>query len=217
MSELSRRDFLKFAAAIPALRVQPWQAPSATDPWNEATAILARIKEPTIPNRDFNLSTYRGDINAAITACNAAGGGRVVVPSGVFQTGPIRLKSRVNLHLSEGAVVKFSTNPKDYLPLVFTRFEGTELMNYSPFIYAFEQEDIAITGPGTLDGQADASHWWDWTRNAARTRLVSTASSGTPVAERIFGEGSFLRPNFIQPYRCRNVFMEGFTMKNSPM
>jgi len=216
-AELSRRDFLKTAAVLPALRFQRGQLPATPDPWSEAATILGRIKEPAIPNRDFNLGAFNGDINAAITACSGAGGGRVVVPAGVFPTGPIRLKSRVNLHLSEGSVLKFSTNPKDYLPLVFTRFEGTELMNYSPFIYAFEQEDIAITGPGTLDGQADATHWWDWTRNAARTRLVSAAASGTPVAQRIFGEGSFLRPNFIQPYRCRNVFMEGFTVKNSPM
>ena len=123
----------------------------------------------------------------------------------------------MNLFLSEGAVVKFSTDPKQYLPLVYTRFEGTELMNYSPFIYAFDEQDIAITGPGTLDGQADATHWWDWTRNAARRQLVDAAAAGKPVAERIFGEGSFLRPNFIQPYRCRNVMIEGVTIVNSPM
>jgi polygalacturonase len=129
------------------------------------------------------------------------------------------LKSRVNLHLSDGAVIKFSPDPKAYLPAVFTRFEGTELMNYSPFIYAFEEQDIAITGTGVLDGQADATHWWDWTRSqaASRRRLIEFGAAGTPVAERVFGEGSFMRPNFIQPYRCRNVFIEGVTIRNSPM
>ena len=122
----------------------------------------------------------------------------MVVPAGSFATGPIRLKSRVNLHLSEGAVLKFSTDPKDYLPVVYTRFEGTELMNYSPFIYAFDQQNIAITGSGTLDGQADNAHWWHWTRNAAasRRRLTDPATARMPVAERVFGEGAYLRPEF---------------------
>ena len=115
--------------------------------------------------------------------------------------------------------MKFSTNPRDYLPLVYTRFEGTELMNYSPFIYAWDQQDIAITGGGTLDGQADNAHWWDWTRNAAasRRRLTDPATALMPVAARVFGEGANLRPNFIQPYRCRNVLIEGVTIRNSPM
>jgi polygalacturonase len=210
--QLTRRDFLKAAAALPLLPAQGGNS----DPWDETKAILARIKEPSIPNSDFDAKRF-SSLNEAISACSAAGGGRVVVPSGITQTGPIRLKSRVNLFLSEGAVVKFSTDPKQYLPLVYTRFEGTELMNYSPFIYAFDEQDIAITGSGTLDGQADATHWWDWTRNAARRQLVDAAAAGKPVSERIFGEGSFLRPNFIQPYRCRNVMIEGVTIVNSPM
>jgi polygalacturonase len=92
-------------------------------------------------------------------------------------------------------------------------------MNYSPFIYAFEEEDIAITGSGTLDGQGDETHWWNWRSNqsAARQRLLEFGAKGTPVSERIFGEGSNLRPNFIQPYRCRNILIEGVTIRNSPM
>jgi len=210
--QFTRRDFLKAAAALPLVRSQVGNG----DPWDETKEILARIKEPSFPNMDFDAKRF-GSLNEAISACSAAGGGRVVVPPGITQTGPIRLKSRVNLFLSDGAVVKFSTDPKQYLPLVYTRFEGTELMNYSPFIYAFDEQDIAITGTGTLDGQADATHWWDWTRNAARRQLVDAAAAGKPVAERIFGEGSFLRPNFIQPYRCRNVMIEGVTIVNSPM
>ncbi len=142
-----------------------------------------------------------------------------MVPEGTRTTQPIRLLSHVNLYLSAGAILKFTTDPGQYLPVVFTRWEGTELMNYSPFIYAYEQEDIAITGPGTLDGQASASEWWNWTRNAApaRRRLMDLGASGASVSERVFGEGSFLRPNFIQPYRCRNVFIEGITIRNSPM
>jgi len=81
-------------------------------------------------------------------------------PPANFFTGAIHLKSGVNLHFETNAVLKFSTDPKAYLPAVFTRFEGMECWNYSPLIYAYGQENIAVTGDGTLDGQADAMHWW---------------------------------------------------------
>ncbi len=217
--DLTRRAFLKTAAALPLLQQRLVQKRlAAADPWDETRTILGRIQEPSFPDRDFDAKRH-ASLNEAIAACNAAGGGRVVVPEGNFPTGPIRLRSRVNLHLSEGAVLKFSTDPKAYLPVVFTRYEGTDLMNYSPFVYALDEQDIAITGPGTLDGQADDAHWWDWTRNmgASRRRLVDFGADGTPVARRVFGDGAFMRPNFIQPYRCRNVYIEGITVRNSPM
>jgi polygalacturonase len=99
-------------------------------------------------------------------------------------------------------------------------------MSYSPFIYAFEQENVAITGEGTLDGQASEANWWSWkdvegrrgpNQIAARKRLFGLAEAGAPVAERVFGDGSYLRPQFIQPYRCRNVLVEGVRIINSPM
>jgi len=129
--------------------------------------------------------------------------------------------------VSEGATLKFSADPAKYLPVVFTRFEGTECMNFSPLIYAFEQENIAVTGPGTLDGTASDANWWGWAKQQgsaveapARTdvrRLLDFGERGVPVAERVFGQGHFLRPNFIQPYRCRNVLIDGITIRNSPM
>ncbi len=110
------------------------------------------LKPPAFPNRDFDITKYGaiGDgqmkctdaIAKAIQACSAAGGGRVVIPKGTFLTGAIHLESNINLYVSEGATLLFSTNPSDYLPVVFTRFESTECMNYSPFIYAFEKENI---------------------------------------------------------------------------
>jgi polygalacturonase len=114
--------------------------------------------------------------------------------------------------------------------MVFSRWEGVELMNYSPFIYAFEQENIAITGGGTIDGQADCSNWWPWkgrgqcgwkegnpSQTEARRALFEMAEKGAPVSERIFGEGHYLRPQFIQPYRCKNILIEDVTITNSPM
>lgn len=210
------------------------------DPWALASEILARIKRPVFPARDFDITRYGavGDsakdctesFQKAISACAESGGGRVLVPSGSFLTGAIHLKSNVNLHVVEGGTIRFSRDPKRYLPLVLTRFEGMELMNYSPFIYSYEQENIAITGEGTIDGQADCGHWWPWKGRAncgwqkgdpeqskARNRLMEMVATLTPVSARVFGEGSYLRPQFIQPYRSRNILIEGITLKGSPM
>jgi len=235
--QVSRREFVRLAAAasaaaiVPAARPRPAgaAAQSAPDPWQTATEILARVKAPVFPAREFPITQFgakpdgatssREAIRSAIAACRRAGGGRVVIPQGRFLTGAVHLESGVNLHLADGATLAFDRDPRAYLPVVFTRFEGTELMNYSPFIYAFEAENIAITGRGTLDGQADAQHWWDWTRRHAadRTRLVDMGANGVAVADRVFGDGHFIRPNFIQPYRSRNVLIEGVTVVNSPM
>ncbi len=203
---MTRRSFVVAGAAAAIARAQQTEQ-----------AILARIKPPKFPDRDFDIAKF-ATINTAIDAAARQGGGRVIVPKGEHPTAAIHLKSRVNLHLEQGAVLKFSREPKDY-PLVFSRWEGTECMNYSPFIYAFEQTDVAITGTGTLDGQADADHWWPWKKSGANDRkaLQQLGESTTPVRDRIFGPGHFLRPQFIQPYRCQNVLIEGVTIRNSPM
>ena len=204
--------------------------------WSSVPAILARIKPPKFPARDFNITSYGAvadgktdateAVRKAIDACNKAGGGRVVVPAGTFLTGAVHLKSNVNLYLAEGATLKFSTDPEKYLPVVYTRFEGTECMNYSPFIYAFEQQNIAITGTGTLDGSASDENWWKWTRRSGTTeaparasvrKLLDFAERGVPVKDRVFGKDGFLRPSFIQPYRSRNILIEGIRIINSPM
>ena len=129
---------------------------------NSEAAILERIKPPQFGQRDFPITDFGAKADAdctaalakAIAACHAAGGGRVVVPAGVWLTGAVHLQSNVNLHLAEGATLRFSPEPAKFLPVVLTRFEGIECMNYSPLIYAFEQENIALTGKGTLDGSA---------------------------------------------------------------
>jgi polygalacturonase len=220
---------LVFVALLsPTLAISPGQSTGAIG-WETASTILARIKAPEFPARDFAITDYGAKpdtdstdaIRRAIQACHAAGGGRVVVPPGVFLTGAVHLKSNVNLHVSEGATLKFIPDPALY-PVVFTRFEGTECMNFSPLIYAFEQENVAVTGGGVLDGSASQENWWGWVRDPAKgrasiRRLLDFNDRGTPVEERVFGAGYYLRPNFIQPYRCHNILIEGVTISNSPM
>ncbi len=238
----NRREFLLLMAAGGAgLALLPQFAFAETDPWTtEYSKILARIKPPTFKKKDYDILKFgaksggqtdcREAINNAIDACSEAGGGRVVVPAGEFLTGAILLKSHVNLYVSKGATLKFSTDPKSYLPVVHTRWEGMELMHLSPFIYANEQTNIAVTGEGTLDGQGK-SFFWKWHGNPAyggdpkvlsqkpaRARVYEIMDKSVPVTERIFGgPQDYLRPQFIQPYKCRNVLIEGVTIVDSPM
>lgn len=246
----NRRDFLRLVGAgAAAASPLPGILREAKDlllarqgkrGWDLVPDILARIVPPKFPDRDFDITRHGARdtattdntdaIRRAIDACAAAGGGRVVVPPGRFLTAAIHLKSGVNLYVSRGATLAFSQDPRRYLPAVLTRFEGTELINYSPFIYALDQQNIAVTGDGTLDGQADDAHWWPWkgsvefgwsagmpNYNAARQRLLAMAEEGAPVSQRAFGEGAYFRPPFIQPYRCRNVLIEGVRITASPM
>jgi unsaturated rhamnogalacturonyl hydrolase len=223
------------AAVPPPARSQGLAAAAPDEAgWGQAARILARIRAPEFPAAVFPITAYgavpgqdaTAAIRAAIAACSAQGGGHVVVPAGTFPTGAIRLLSRVDLHLAAGAVLRFSADPAAYLPAVFTRWEGVECMNYSPLIYAFEQEDIAVTGTGLLDGSAAPDNWWEWARHdqghvaraAADSRALNAmAAAGVPPEQRRFGAGHYLRPNFIQPYRCRNVLIEGVAIVRSPM
>lgn len=206
--------------------------------WQNMSVILKRIKAPVFPDKQFLITDYGAKDDGrmctdafknAITACHEGGGGRVVVPAGNFVTGAIHLLSNVELHVSEGATILFSTNPKDYLPVVHTRYEGNELYNYSPLIYAYKQENIAITGKGTLDGQASLENWWYWVKGKEKKednlqnepnsipRLLEYMTNGVPVEQRIFGEGYYLRPSFIQPYLCKNILIEDITLVRPPM
>lgn len=203
--------------------------------WADEAPILARIHEPVFPDREYPITTFgavadgktdaTAAIRAAIAACNQAGGGHVIVPEGEFLTGPIQLKSGVDLHLESGATLKFTTNSAAYLPAVFTRHEGIECFNYSPFIYAYRQQNIAVTGEGTLDGQASNDNWWSWKPRRAtpgaplsgRARLGKMCDEDVSLFERKFGAGDFLRPDFIEPNRCSNVLIQGIHIRRSPM
>jgi polygalacturonase len=193
-----------------------------------ADRIVASVRRPRFPRRVFPVTRFgaAGDgttkntsaFRAAIAAAHRAGGGQVLVPGGTFLTGAIHLLSNVDLHLEKGATIAFSQDPADYLPVVFTRWQGIELMNYSPFIYSYGQRNIAVTGEGTLDGQADANHWWNWKplENADFSALETMADDNVPVSGRVFGDGHHLPPQMIQPFATDTVLLQGVTVINSP-
>lgn len=210
------------------------------NPWKTADEILEQISDPVFPDRDFLLTRHGGKvgprhdntraINRLIDRASRAGGGRVIIPAGEFYTGPITLKSNVNLHLEEGAVLKFSNNPSDYKPFVRTRWEGLDVINYRPLIYADGETNIAVTGKGKLDGQADNDSWW-WMKGrenfgwkegmssqyqTGRPKLMEMAENNVPVAQRIMTEEDLLRPQFISPINCTNVLIEGVTIVRAP-
>jgi len=224
VSSISRIHSVLFCLC---LLVMP--AGQASAGWEQVSEILSRIKAPQFPDRDFNITDYGAvadnekdctdAFEQAISSANKAGGGRVVVPAGSFMTWPIHLKSNVNLYVSDGAAINFYVDPNKYMPAVYTRFEGIECMNYKPLVYACQQENIAITGKGILDGRAGDENWWRWKRSQSGDvkTLEKMGDTGVPVSERVFGAGKQLRPNMIQPYKCKNVLIEGVTIRNSPM
>ena len=212
------------AIVLPAMNSQ-LSAPPGIVPI-EAPFPMPQLQRQAFPDRTFDITRHGaiGDgitknteaFHKAIAACNSAGGGRVLVPAGKWLTGAIHLMSRVNLHLEEGAEIHFSDEPADYLPVVFTRWAGFEVMNYSPLIYANGCENIAITGPGKLFGHGQK--WWPWSKRLDEgkvvfPRLEAQVERGTPPQERVYGSPDVgLRPQFISPVHCTNVLLEGFTI-----
>lgn len=194
----------------------------------EAPFEMPAIQVPVYPDQDFPITSYGATetsictdaIAQAIAACHEAGGGRVVIPAGTWLTGAVHLKSNVNLHLSEGAVLQFTDNPNDYLPAVHTSWEGIECYNYSPLIYAYQCENVAITGTGKIYPKMDL--WRKWfdrpkTHMDALVALYHQMANNVPVENRqvAVGENNF-RPHLIQLNRCKHVLLENFQIENSP-
>jgi polygalacturonase len=196
--------------------------------WSRIDAIVSAIERPRIPSRVFDVAARGGvadgrtdalpAIRAAIDAAAAAGGGRVVLGKGVwFSKGPVHLQSRIELHLAEGARLLFSPDPADYLPVVKTRWEGTEVLTYSPLVYARDVEDVAITGKGTIDGNRDSGfHAWHPKAEPDFQRLRRMGFDLVPVEQRVFGAGTHLRPPLVQLFGAKRVLLEGYTATHSP-
>ena len=195
----------------------------------DAPFSMKPIKEFIYPDQDFSIVNYgavkggEADVSdaiaGAITACNQAGGGRVVIPEGEWLTGPIHLKSNVNLYLAEGAVLRFMDNPSHYLPAVMTSWEGMECYNYSPLIYAFECKNVAITGTGMLSPKMNCWKKWFARPKAhmdALRKLYTMASKDVPVEKRQMAVGeNHLRPHLIHFNRCENVLLDSFKIRES--
>ena len=216
MNPKSFFGFLFLFAAIAAAYSEPREIPF---PFPE-------LSPPEFPDQIFDIVKFGavGDgktknteaFKKAIARCVEDGGGRVLVPAGEWLTGPIHLRSKVNLHLEKGATIRFSRDYADYLPVVFIQRGGVRCFNYSPPIYAKDAEDIAITGEGVIDGQGDA--WWPWKKKQpGMSKLFEQGAAGVPVEQRIFGtEEDGVRPPFVHPIDCRNVLIEGVTFKDGP-
>lgn len=228
---VSRRSFLSFGAqsaiglALASL-VRPYEAfalpPGEQKRWrDEAAALVKSIRVPTFPKREVRVVLdpeakdfdARRTIQGEIDSLNRLGGGRVIVASGTWYIkGPLRLTSNIDLHLEEGATLLFSDDPDDYLPAVLTRWEGTEMFGYSPFVYAYHAHNVAITGSGTINGNR-ASKGSGWRRKGSdqQRQLRTAGRNGDPVYEREFGEWGFLHPSLIQFFGCSSVLVEGIS------
>jgi polygalacturonase len=205
-----------------------WQDASAGDEgWEAATAIREQTVIPVFPPREYRITDFGADagggecraaITSAVMRSCADGGGTVVVPPGEwFSSGPLHLKSNVHLHISKGATLRFSGEPDHYLPPVLTRWEGTDLYNYSPLLYACLATNVAVTGEGVLEGNGRQEFGtWKPRQAEAQRRLRTMGHDGVPVQDRVFGKGSWLRPPMLQFYGCKNVLIEGISLHDSP-
>jgi polygalacturonase len=215
--------------------------------WKQLPEILDRIVPPDFsdPQTVVIINSTEGDsakdfqetFNNKIIELSGSGGGRLIIPRGqYFIDGPIRLRSNVNLHIEEGARIYFSSNPNSYLPAVKVRWEGTVCYNYSPLIYGYQLENVAITGKGIIDGAGkEWSMEWRKHQNPDKARLRQMGNDKVPEPERVFANGyldldgdgrddgygdgmqHFLRPTLIELYECEGVLIEDLTLRDSPM
>jgi polygalacturonase len=175
--------------------------------------------------RGDGVADNSGPFAAALRLIREAGGGALRVGEGVWRTGPLELFSGTTLLLDEGAVIVFIPEPARYPP-VLSRWEGVECYAMHPCVFASGQQDIAITGKGTLDG--GGLWWWDTLREKRRlgqsrpeTPEETALARLNPEYHKQPGGGGgrrtqFLRPPLVQFFNCANVRLEGITLRNSP-
>ncbi len=214
---------------------------------------MEAVKTPTFPDKKFTITDYGAKstknflntkaINDAIDACSAAGGGTVVIPSGIWLTGPIELKSNVNLYASKGAEINFTEDHTQY-PMIAPGNKGNKFVTKSP-IYAYEATNIAITGEGIFDGAGDSWRevkkskvdkatwmilqnkggvlsndgkvWWPSREAYAGEEYVKSLKEKSNVtAEDYVAARDFLRPYMVYFIKCKQVLLEGITLRNSP-
>ena len=233
----------KFLTLIVALMTSFITMNAQQDAWNTVyKQIESRIKAPEFKNKTYKAAVKQKNsakqnqqiINKTIAKCSKAGGGKVVIPAGKYQTGDITLMSNVNLCIEKDAELVFAFDRSLY-PLVYTRWEGLDLWNYQPCIYAIDCKNIALSGEGTINGNGNnEGNWWymkgmkehgwhdgvdEWQGTASkgtRAELLKMSDNGVPAKERKFGMGKGLRPQLVNFVRCENVLIENVKLLNSP-
>jgi polygalacturonase len=197
-------------------------APESSIGWAYADSIRNEIRPAEIPSDTFKLADFgfKNDstvIQKAIDRTYEHGGGTIIIPRGVYYTGPIVLKSKINLYLKEGAVLKFIPKPELY-PLTYNWFNGIPCMNYSPMIYARNETDIQISGKGIIDGQGIDPVWKNMKYNERVDweLLKDLEDEDVKPINRKFGSGHSLRPNLMAFVECSRINISGVTIINAP-
>jgi pectin methylesterase-like acyl-CoA thioesterase len=208
----SRVPWLRPLSASAANRLTPRYVLSGKKKWNPESVVqrhlipqFLTLCHPRFPKRRFNITSFgaisggkkmnTAAIQHAINACAAAGGGEVVIPKGRFPTGPITLKSNINLHLSRGAVLLMSNTFSDY-PIFHHRYQNC--------ITAIHCDNIAITGHGIINGRG--APWWNVYKKSKPGGAPSLAADKLPH-----------RPYLVLLDHCRHVLVRNITLLNSPM
>ena len=230
---------------------------SAKNPYKQYTANLpfhmSEIKAPKIPNRKMLLTDFNADPTGsslctdafakAVNMLSLQGGGHLIVPRGVWLTGPIVLKSNIDLHLEKGAVVLFAADESLY-PLIRTSFEGLNTRRCQSPLSADGAENISITGEGVIDGNGQYwrpvkrakvtdDHWKRilaipgsqemrkgyWVPSEGYARGEQGANMNVPNAQTDDEWNAvkrFLRPVMVSLIDCKNVLLQGVIFQNSP-
>ncbi len=237
-----KKFFLYIALILPGvMEAQTWNLPSITSPKFKKDT-LNIVKAGARPD-GFTLNTKA--INSSIETMSKKGGGVVLVPKGLWLTGPIVLQSNVNLHLANGSTLLFTKDKSQYL-LIEANWEGLpQMRNQSP-ISATAARNIAITGKGIVDGNGDVwravkkdkfteSQWKKkvesggvlsddkktWYPSAGfmkGSKMPANPGMIMPGRDRAFYDSikDFLRPNLLLLTQCKNILLEGVTFQNSP-
>lgn len=213
------------------------------------------VELPQIPGREYNIRSFGAvsggkesntrALNEAIAQASADGGGRVIIPAGIWLTGPIELKSNIDLHLETGAVLLFDKNEEEY-PLYLSDYEGMPCIRAKSPITAENASNIAITGTGTIDGNGQL---WRPVKQSKMTQSQWNALLKQPGSATVETDGhiwvptetirdgwnlsrqkspelesldtaqkywDFFRPVMVHLYQCDHILIEDITLQNSP-
>ncbi|MCM1356070.1 MAG: glycoside hydrolase family 28 protein [Staphylococcus sp.] len=186
----------------------------------EFVNIVTAMQAPEFPTRELSITKTGAKqgrvattaIQKAIDRVAAQGGGRVTVPAGKWLSGRLMLKSNVDLHIEEGATLEFTGEINDYLPTVASRYEGADVQSLGAMIYAYGQENIAVTGKGHLQGpdrDCEITKRMDTGLTVTAEKNIESGQARTATLEKIY------MPTFIGPVNCRNILIEDVTLDGS--